>query len=234
MSLILDALRKSERTRQQTLAGQVSATGDTSQRAHMPVPWATVIGILLLANAIALMTLFWRNHSNRSTPVVSQAPATAKTSATKMPISEYRPEIRSLAMEAAAGNSTGAAITPAAVSNASPTSPITNPLPAAGEQTQPPLSEPDVSTVPNPPSTVIPVNSAPPLDGLPLAFQQSLPPLHLDVHGYVHNPADRFVVINMQRYQTGDTLKEGPKIIAITAQGVVLKYNGQTFLLPRP
>jgi general secretion pathway protein B len=74
----------------------------------------------------------------------------------------------------------------------------------------------------------------PPLDTLPLAFQQSLPALNLDVHSFSTNPAERFVVINMQRYQAGDTLKDGPKVIRIVPNGVVLEYHGQEFLLPRP
>mgnify|MGYP004705610409 FL=1 len=54
MSLILDALRKSERTRQQTLAGQVSTADTAPARARIPVPWATLIGLLLVTNAIVL------------------------------------------------------------------------------------------------------------------------------------------------------------------------------------
>jgi general secretion pathway protein B len=78
-----------------------------------------------------------------------------------------------------------------------------------------------------------PALTAAPLDTLPLAFQQSLPALHLDVHSYTHNPSDRFVVINMQRYIVGDTLKEGPRVVAITSAGVILEYQGTSFLLPR-
>ncbi len=38
----------------------------------------------------------------------------------------------------------------------------------------------------------------------------------------------------MQHYHIGDTLKEGPKVIRIAHEGVVLEYHGQTLLLPRP
>jgi len=63
MSLILDALRKSERTRQQTLTGQLSASDAVPRRAHIPVPWATLIGILLVANALVLAIIFWHTHA---------------------------------------------------------------------------------------------------------------------------------------------------------------------------
>ena len=75
--------------------------------------------------------------------------------------------------------------------------------------------------------------SAPLLSSLPEAFQQSLPKLQMEVHSYAADPADRFVVINMQRYVAGDTLKEGPHVIAVTSDGVILDYRGTRFMLPR-
>ena len=38
---------------------------------------------------------------------------------------------------------------------------------------------------------------------------------------------------NMSRYNEGNTLSEGPKLIAITQAGVVLRYQGQEFLVTR-
>ena len=222
MSLILDALRKSERTRQQSLTGQVSAAGMPPARGHLPVPWATLIGILLIANAIVLAVIFWRSHNSAAVPapvpthaITAIAPAAAFTPA-------YHPEIRSLAAEVAAAMNTppatsasNVAIEPTAVpiKIASPPSPAG--MTAAG-------------AVLAPPDNISAFNS------LPLSFQQSLPSLHLDVHGYSQSPADRFVIINMQRYQAGDILKEGPKVIQIVSRGVILEYNGTIFLLPRP
>jgi hypothetical protein len=39
-------------------------------------------------------------------------------------------------------------------------------------------------------------------------------------------------MINSKRYQEGDRLSEGPLLEAITSTGVVLRYQGQRFLLP--
>ncbi|MGA9852519.1 MAG: general secretion pathway protein GspB [Gammaproteobacteria bacterium] len=230
MSLILDALRKSERSRQQTLTGQVS-TADAPARGHIPVPWATLIGILLIVNIIVLAIIFWRSHSSVVVPVLPVTQAVRSAPSAVEPTFIYHPEIRSLAMEAAAASSspatpantafTAAAVTPAkaASTHIAPAAPVTVPATAAAA----PGNSANLST-----------DNAPPLDTLPLAFQQSLPSLHLDVHSYSQNPADRFVVINMQHYQKGDTLKEGPKVIQIVPDGVILEYNGQQFLLPRP
>jgi len=231
MSLILDALRKSERTRQQTLTGQLSASDAVPRRAHIPVPWATLIGILLVANALVLAIIFWHTHASDSAAIIAVTPTPVKATSTVMAAPVYQPAIRSLAAEAAGNNPTAVAnaVMPTAASvNTVSIAPATT---SAG--TTSPVSTPTTSAPLSSHVASVSADDAPPLDSLPLAFQQSLPPLHLDVHGYAQKPADRFVVINMRRYQTGETLKEGPKIIAITSQGVVLDYNGQRFLLPR-
>jgi hypothetical protein len=54
----------------------------------------------------------------------------------------------------------------------------------------------------------------------------------MDVHGYVGNPKDRFVVINLKQYHIGDVLDEGPTLKDILPQGAVLEFHGTTFLLP--
>jgi len=61
----------------------------------------------------------------------------------------------------------------------------------------------------------------------------SLPDLHLDIHVYSGQPAERFVFINMTKYKESATLNEGPVVKQITAEGVVLGYQGTDFLLPR-
>jgi hypothetical protein len=196
MSLILDALRKSERSRQQSLSGRVGTVGTPPTRTHMPVPWSTLIGLLLAINALALAVLYWRSNTSHDAAAV---PANAP----------YHPEVRPLAEEAPAsqppGGNRGAATTPS----------------ASPEATAPPISAP--AAVPDPAATV---------DKLP-DVRSTLPSLHLDVHAYASKPADRFVVINLHRYQVGDTLAEGPRVVDITPQGVVLEYQGSTFLLPR-
>ena len=61
----------------------------------------------------------------------------------------------------------------------------------------------------------------------------NLPELHLDIHVHSANPKERFVFVNMRKYLEGETLKEGPVVERITAEGVVLNQRGLRFLLPR-
>lgn len=60
-----------------------------------------------------------------------------------------------------------------------------------------------------------------------------LPDMHLDIHVYSGQPADRFVFVNMSKYKESATLAEGPTVIEITPDGVVLEHHGNRFLLPR-
>ena len=73
----------------------------------------------------------------------------------------------------------------------------------------------------------------PTLDALNLHGADALPRLHLDVHVYATNAADRFVFINSHKYTAGSKLREGPTVERIRRDGVVLRYHGIRFLLPR-
>lgn len=206
MSLILDALRKSERTRQQTLTGQVSNASPVQEHTRLPTPWVTLIGLILVLNAIVLAFLIW--HQERPVQVKPGRPDMTAASTASAP----KPVIRPLADEVT-GSDVQLATTQMSAATRQPPPVVNTNTPASATQSA------DLS--------------APPLDTLPMAYQQSLPALHMDVHSYAGNTADRFVVINMQRYVAGDTLKEGPRVIAITSQGVILEYQGTRFLLPR-
>jgi general secretion pathway protein B len=58
-----------------------------------------------------------------------------------------------------------------------------------------------------------------------------LPDLRLDLHVYAARPRDSYAMINMHRVREGDALPEGPRVLAITREGVALDYRGQEFML---
>lgn len=90
MSLILDALKKSERTRQQSLTAQLGSGEVPSGVSRLPVPWVTLIGLILAANAL-LLFFFWPRPAPSPLPAaVVHAPA---------PPEAYRPSVRPLAQE---------------------------------------------------------------------------------------------------------------------------------------
>ncbi|HEV2110594.1 MAG TPA: general secretion pathway protein GspB [Gammaproteobacteria bacterium] len=208
MSLILDALRKSERTRQQSLTGQLGAGEAPPAPARFALPWTTMLGLLLLVNALVLALFFWRNGDQEPAAPAPQATALQSQAA------PYRPEVRPLSEEAPSADGAGVA-GPVAVPQAAPK--------ATARSATPPVAP------------VVAQNSSadlPSYDSLPADFRQSLPALHLDVHGYTAKPDERFVVINLQRYRIGDSLPDGPQVVDIVPQGVILEFRGTRFLLP--
>ncbi|HEY1771830.1 MAG TPA: general secretion pathway protein GspB [Gammaproteobacteria bacterium] len=208
MSLILDALRKSERTRQQNLTGQLGSAETPSGPGRLPVPWVPLMAALLIANAL-LLFFFWPR---------SPGPARVEVPVVTAPTPTYHPNVRPLADEAG----DDAAATPAA--------------PQSGPTDLPPPTEPTqtqtAAPTPTLPAPATDTSSLPTFDALTPEQRQSLPALHMDVHGYVGNPKDRFVVINLKQYHIGDVLDEGPTLKDIVAQGAVLEFHGTTFLLP--
>jgi general secretion pathway protein B len=208
MSLILDALRKSERTRQQSLTGQLGAAEIPSGPGRLPVPWVPLIAVLLVANGLLLFFLWPR------TPVA--VPVAHVDAVATAPAVAYRPAVRSLADEA--GDQQAAA---------PPQTGTTAPSPST-QVAQAPADAPDTAARPSTPDAA----SLPTFEALPADLRAALPALHMDVHGYSGNAKDRFVVINLKQYHVGDVLEEGPTLKDIVAQGAVLEFRGTTFLLP--
>jgi general secretion pathway protein B len=58
-----------------------------------------------------------------------------------------------------------------------------------------------------------------------------LPDLALELHVYSPAASERFVRINSASYREGEILADGPRVLSITAEGVILDYRDQSFLL---
>lgn len=71
------------------------------------------------------------------------------------------------------------------------------------------------------------------LDALPPHLQARLPPLHLDAHAWSEDPAQRFVIINLKRRVAGDTLDGGVTLVEITADGVIIEFEGRRATIAR-
>lgn len=207
MSLILDALRKSERTRQQSLTGRLGSAETPTGPGRLPVPWVPLIAALLVANGV-LLFFFW--------PRSPEPARAAETPVAAAPAPAYRPNVRPLADEA----DDDAAAAPVPPQNGPAVSPAVQPVPTQGALS-PPIQTSATGTA-----------SLPTFDALSPEQRQSLPALHMDVHGYAADPKDRFVVINLKQYHIGDVLDEGPTLKDILPQGAVLEFHGTTFLLP--
>lgn len=69
------------------------------------------------------------------------------------------------------------------------------------------------------------------LSTFPADFIRKVQPLHLDFHVYSSDISRRMVYINNREYEEGDRLKNNLKIVRIVPQGAVMQLNQQSFLL---
>jgi general secretion pathway protein B len=240
MSLILDALRKSEHQRQRQ-AGPALVVVPQAQGSRRPAAWILVLGALLVVNIVVLTAVLLTGRqpredatSPRATPAAATAPgqpaaAPAPRSTTaplSLPPQPPRSDVRPLAAEAA---------TPA---------PAPSPARATASSAQPPpgtapADSPAVSTpVPAVPVAAVEPRAAedarlPRFADLVVRGELNVPHMHVDIHVFSANPAERFVFINMRRYNEGQSTQEGPRIERIVRDGVVMDYQGQRFFLAR-
>jgi len=71
----------------------------------------------------------------------------------------------------------------------------------------------------------------PSVRALPSDMQASLGRLTINAHVYNEIPSGRMVIINMKRYQEGESLREGPRVERITVTGAILSYQSHRFHL---
>ncbi len=247
MSFILDALRKSEHERQDRIGPDLAHVRVAQEGEGIP-RWVIVLGALLLLNLIVVIGLsLWNRETSIATqppPSVTsvtvaekpylapaeaepaqqpQQPVREQTAAARPPAStESRGEVRSLRGEAA----------PSQVAKSAPVSSVPA-QPTRGSVVYEDTAL-DASPEPRTPRRMAPSSSAnvPSLNEARLGGLD-VPDMAVEIHVYDAVPANRFVFINMGKYNEGDRLKEGPLVEEITPDGAILQYQGQRFLLPR-
>ena len=72
------------------------------------------------------------------------------------------------------------------------------------------------------------------LSGMPRGFQREVPSFDINVFVYSEDPEERFVIVNMSKYLTGEKIDNGPEIQEIRPDSLVLNYLGRTFQIKRP
>lgn len=246
MSLILEALRKSEAERQRGRAPGLFVEQRPARSRDRRVPaWAWALGTLLVA---VLLAWGWREWQRPDRGAVTAAAPSADTVAEAAPApaaprTEPLPgEPGSLVPITLAPDARPAAAAPAAPSPAAapPPAPMTAPVAA----TAPVRPEAPGAAAPEPapavapptpnPAPAEPVAFVPGLDALPAAERAALPPLKLSMHVYADTPAQRFVILDGQRLVEGASPASGVVLEEIRRDGLVLSVNGQRLLLARP
>ena len=247
MSIILDALKKSERERQ---AGQVpgisqvvTETGVTRPRW---LPW--VIGLLGVMNAGGIGFWLYRDHASKA-PIPSQSMVTPADPATppkevpaQTPASVPMTQAPAVDLRPPAGE-TVQLMPPAEPVLQRPVIPMpehlmppANPRPLATEAEDPVDAELEAEGIAKTESLSSrnPVGSGLPIiNDMPEAFRSRIPPFRITMFAYSENPQDRFVIVNMKKLVAGDVLPGGVLLIEIRAENLVGELDGQKFLIPR-
>ncbi len=240
MSFILDALKKSEAERQRQAGPTLLEVRIARPQRRYPV-WAAIVGVLLGVNAVVLAVFLLHRPAALSPEHAPEPPVPATTAQAPTPGqagSAAAAAARSTPVAPATAGGTGAASGAAAL----PSSPSTAPPAGAIGATTAGNASPGVSEAPNPADYEQAVAgggarveraNADNYANLPSIGQISgnVPALRLDLLDYSDRPNERYALINMRRVHEGDVLPEGPRVLAITREGVALDYQGQDFML---
>lgn len=221
MSFILDALRKSERERQQQASPGI---GDAAQRPPRRTTnrWLMVTVAILAVNAVLVAALLLRSNDEQPTAGRQQQPAslpeTPPAPARRPALTAgQREDVRPLAE-----------VVPQ--DDVSPSPPEAAMARQSRAAAKPP---PEPAPAPTPPPRPSASAGVPTMEEVVLEGQLEMSPLRLDIHVFSERADQRFVFINMSKYREGESTKEGPRVIAITPDGVVLSHQGTRFLLTR-
>ena len=65
---------------------------------------------------------------------------------------------------------------------------------------------------------------------MPPEYRADFPAITVEIHVYESATAQRFVMINGRRYRQGERMAEGPAVIEIVREGIVLEFRGEKVL----
>ncbi len=244
MSYILDALRKSERERQQVetvvLAPNPADAIELPRRRVAPWAGAAAIIVSAIAGAAYWFTLRAPAPAARPTEPIASVPIMKPASA---------PDSAPMRAERAAPS----AEAPPLASSAAPPALKSHPLAPAPDdeavrdlaaEAQVEVRKPKRAPLPRNENAQVPVASAPAtppesegvkfLRSMPPDFQRALPELVVNIHIYAPREADRILYINNRQYHAGDRVRDDIVVEDIVQDGAVLSFRGQRFKLPRP
>jgi general secretion pathway protein B len=221
MSLILEALRKSEAERQRAQGPGLHAPASprpTRREAPGAGPWiAAAVGAALLAGA-------WWVTRTPSVPAPIEAPAPRVDTRVEAPPVAAEPAPAPVAIEPPAPAPPARRAPEPAIIEAPPRTAI-EPAPRAPEPAPAPMS---------PPAAAEPAPAPlPGLSSLSAGERAALPPLKLSMFVWSPEPARRFAIVDGNRVGEG-ALLAGGTVAEIRPGGLVLDVGGRRLLVPRP
>jgi general secretion pathway protein B len=222
MSLILEALRKSEAERRR---GEMP-----DLRAELPPPAAAsraplrrVLPWIAVALSAGIALLFGLRPLSRDATPAAPTKAVAMTMPAPAPAESVRlqPRVAIAQPPPAPRIAEREPPKPQSAPPAATTIPDSPPEPAS-----PPASAAEVA-----PPSVPAADTETAVNAMPADLRKALPPLQLSMHMWDPDPAKRFVILDGERHVEGDSV--GPmQIRRIDASGVLFDWQGRLVRLP--
>jgi len=237
MSLILDALRKSEAERRRGQAPSLYAQAPVPSASLRPawMPWLPVAGGVLLLVGAAVWFMRDSDAPVTKDELVQQGPSLVSTPAATPGAA---PSVVIVPQPAPPPPSPAPAAHATAPTVDALVKPPTNPAAAAANAATSHSPQASVADTPdtaaNDAAQAAPVEDAvPSVAVLDPSTRGSLPPMKLSMHVYDPDPTRRFAIIDGQRVTEGAQLGSAI-VLEIRRDGVLLDVSGRRVLLPRP
>lgn len=246
MSLILDALKKAEQDRH---AGQAPALDELLVRRAPPVARrrrdaqqdVLAMAAIIMAALFAVAGLAYWLWPADEAPVAAVAAAAPADEGTEPPAAALRIDPERLAEPLAEAPETGVDTTDTNAAEAATMDELDGDQPSRATPSAPTADIREPATLPTmidettpAPTPAAVVENVRPLKEMPPAFRSELPKLSVDVHVYDDNPLRRFVLINGKKYRETDTLIDGPRVVEIMPNGVIVEHRGSKVLIELP
>jgi general secretion pathway protein B len=248
MSYILDALRKSEQERQATEPNSVTDRILVSQPQPIKKP-AKWIAAIIISNLLVIASFAWfftqkaPTEPQQTVTDSQQKPLLPPPVTTQDAINLHSTQPPSKEVESKSPSPSIAQLIEAkkmaAVQQPHTQIPEKKPLAIKKEPLtrKTAVKSPDaemLETITEKPATLPSRKGILTLDELPYEIRNTLPNLTINVFSYAHQPEDRFVIIDMVKYRTGQLIKGSVKLKEILPNGIVLQYGNNTFRIERP
>ncbi len=243
MSFILNALRKSEQERQALQAETVNSKILPAQPQQNYSKTTKLLVFLVFANVLMIVGFVWFIRNN----LMSPPDITAAAISSQLPVQKIKlePEASAKATQPEKTEPDVASIAelidekkpepaPLPVKPVIAKKPVTNALkqPAAARNSELPVTAAEVQA--DTPEIIPSLKDIPFLSDLPFNFRQTVPQFTINVFVYSQAPEERFVMIDMIKYKTGQQIKDAMELKEIRPDSLVVVYQNQEFQIKRP
>ena len=234
MSLILEALRRSEAERKRGKAPSLLDGAPTPRPRERPL-WPIAAAGLALGLLIAAGAAWWMPRQPPPMPTPAPTPSVVP-SAVPYAVATPAPPVAAPAPPPSPAPTAKATPAPAP-----PPVAIEQPVAAPPEVPVVPTAPP---SVPTPPAAAIapspsitdpllgPATGDLPINELPASTRAALPPLRLSMHVFNDDGTQRFAIVDGTRLREGDSMGE-VQVLEIRRDGLRLAWQGRTLWLPR-